>query len=129
MMLKTIRNCSVAMMLIAGLPSATVVSAQTTEELTERQFEDGFDEALNQFGYMAGATYQCTNEGDRAALLRRIQTVFNRLTQLFGSDRAFFFAASFGAGTIDEIDEAECDAFKAGFYEALNARNFADGEG
>jgi hypothetical protein len=31
-------------------------------------------------------------------------------SQLFGTDRAFFFSAAFGAGTVDEIAAEDCAA-------------------
>lgn len=114
--------------LAAGLLGSSPVLAQAADEPAEEQTEEAFDEALNQFGYAAGVTHQCSDADAKAQTLYRVQQVFNRLTQLFGSDRAFYFAAAFGAGSVDKIEEGSCDSYKRAFWDALKARNLADGE-
>jgi hypothetical protein len=41
--------------------------------------------------------------------------------RLFGSDRAFFYAAAFGAGTNASIDKAKCGNHIADFRAAMKA--------
>lgn len=105
------------------LATGTVALAQEADEDTEATF----DEALNQFGYAAGATHQCSDADEKAQTLHRSQQVFNRLSQLFGTDRAFYFAAAFGAGSVDKLEEGSCESYKRAFWDALKARNLADG--
>lgn len=111
----------------AALLLGSPAMAQTPAAPEDEQTEEAFDEALNQFGYAAGVTHQCSTGDEKAQVLSRVQQVFNRLTQLFGSDRAFYFSAAFGAGSVDKIEADSCDAYKRGFYDALKARNLADG--
>jgi hypothetical protein len=69
-----------------------------------------FDEALRNFGYAGGVAVQCTEGEEQAQILRAVTGSFDRLTQLFGTQQAFVFAAAFGAGTSDSIDSADCQA-------------------
>lgn len=103
----------------AAIALATSGAANAQE--VDNDTEESFDEALNQFGYAAGATHQCSTETEKEDVLRKVQHVYNRLAQLFGTDRAFFFSASFGAGSVDQIEPDSCDAYKAGFRDALAA--------
>jgi hypothetical protein len=41
-------------------------------------------------------------------LERRALDVGNGILRLFGSDRAFYFAAAFGAGASEQIDQNKC---------------------
>lgn len=90
--------------------------------------EAGFDEALSQFGYAAGVTHQCSEADAKDDVLAKSQHIYNRLTQLFGSDRAFFFAASFGAGSVDAIENDACEAYRMGFEDALKSQNLTFGD-
>lgn len=100
---------------LAVLLACTPALAQKTDD------EAAFDDALGQFGYAGGAAWQCSEEGARDAVLGQVTEVFHRLTQLFGTDRAFTFAAAFGAGTVDTIDAEACDGYVTGFADGLNA--------
>jgi hypothetical protein len=46
---------------------------------------------------------------------------YSGLVRLFGTDRAFFYAAAFGAGTSMAIDKAKCAAYIEDFRSALKA--------
>jgi hypothetical protein len=41
--------------------------------------------------------------------------------RLFGSDRAFFYAAAFGAGTSMTIDKKECAGYVTDFRAAMKS--------
>lgn len=127
-MFTIIKRSIFAASLATGLLVSSPVIAQDKAAPTEAESDEAFDEALNQFGYAAGVTFQCGEGMEKAQALHRIQQVFNRLNQLFGTDRAFSFAAAFGAGSVDKIEPAKCDAYKRGFYDALKARNLGDGD-
>lgn len=114
--------------LAAGLAAGTPVFGQDGAAPAEADTEETFDEALNQFGYAAGVTHQCSEGNEKAQVMSRVHQVFNRLGQLFGTDRAFYFSAAFGAGSVDKVETGTCDAYKRGFYDALKARNLADGD-
>lgn len=115
--LKTATMAALATALLAFGPAR----AQEIDE------EAAFDEALNQFGYAGGAAWQCSDETARETVLGQATDVFHRLTQLFGTDRAFTFAAAFGAGTVDAIAPDACDSYIAGFADGLEAGIPAEG--
>ncbi|MFN6351307.1 MAG: hypothetical protein ACK40D_00315 [Cyanobacteriota bacterium] len=87
-------------------PSVSGVSPLADEEET-------FDEKLRQFGYWSGVALMCVQ----------------RITQLFGSDRAFFFAAAFGYGTSIQVDPARCkDALETFQQAPLLQRSVSQGQ-
>ncbi len=92
--------------------------AQTTDADDE---DETFDQALRSFGYTAGAAWQCSAEEARASLLDEVNRAYSGLVRLFGTDRAFFFAAAFGAGTVDAIEETRCQQFITEFEEGMQS--------
>lgn len=70
--------------------------------------EEELDTKFRQFGRAAGAAYQCAPESDRERVVNDVRHAYSRVGQLFGTDRAFYFAAAFGAGTRQDIDKARC---------------------
>ncbi|OYW53089.1 MAG: hypothetical protein B7Y80_17810 [Hyphomicrobium sp. 32-62-53] len=83
----------------------------------EADDDQAFDDAVRQFGYAGGAAWHCSAEKDRTAVERQALQAYTGLTRLFGTDQAFFFASSFGAGTMDKIKNEDC----AKFIEAFNS--------
>jgi len=77
--------------------------------------DQAFDDAVRQFGYAGGAAWHCSAEKDRAAVERQALQAYSGLARLFGTDQAFFFASSFGAGTMDEIKKEDCAKFIEAF--------------
>jgi hypothetical protein len=94
--------------------------AQGTPDPAEEE-EIRFEESIRNFGYLSGQTYQCLPEGERTAHDREVMKAFSGLVRLFGSDRAFFYAAAFGAGTGASIDKAKCADYIADFRAAMKA--------
>ena len=84
--------------------------------------EEQFDEKLRQFGYWSGAVMQCVPEPRAAETEREIILVFNRVAQLFGTDRTFLYAAAFGNGTSRQVDQAKCPEFLKKFRESTLVR-------
>lgn len=84
-----------------------------------------FEEAIRNFGFVSGAAYQCLPEVDRTAHDREVLKAYSGLVRLFGSDRAFFYAAAFGAGTGMSIDKSKC----AGYIEDFRAAMTSTGRG
>jgi hypothetical protein len=78
-----------------------------------------FDDQLRKFGYSAGAAYQCVPDARQGETERRILDTYNGIARLFGTDQAFFFAASFGHGTARPVDKAKCAEFLRKFDEAV----------
>lgn len=95
-----------------------VAAAQTT---TAEQEDERFEESIRDFGFVSGAAYQCLPAADRPAHDREVLTAYSGLVRLFGSDRAFFYAAAFGAGTGFAIDKGKCDDYVRDFKAAIKA--------
>lgn len=96
-----------------GGSAATVSPA----ELEDQQFED----AIRNFGFLSGAAYQCLPQGERLAHDREVLTAYSGLVRLFGSDRAFFYAAAFGVGTSTSLDRSKCSAYIDDFRAAMKS--------
>lgn len=115
-----------ALSIAALLPAAAVAqTAKPEQPLSLAEQEDlRFEEAIRNFGFVSGAAYQCLPEAERTAHDREVLKAFSGLVRLFGSDRAFFYAAAFGAGTSMSIDKAKCSTYLEDFRAAMksNAR-------
>jgi hypothetical protein len=82
-----------------------------------------FEESIRNFGFVSGAAYQCLPEADRVGHDREVLRAYSGLVRLFGTDRAFFYAAAFGAGTSMAIDKAKCAAYIEDFRAAMKSSN------
>ena len=81
-----------------------------------------FEESIRNFGFVSGAAYQCLPETQRTAHDRDVLTAFSGLVRLFGSDRAFFYAAAFGAGTSMSLDKTKCASYIEDFRATMKFR-------
>lgn len=72
--------------------------------------EERMDAAFRKFGYVSGQAFACHTKEQQAKLERTALNVGTNILRLFGSDRAFFFAAAFGAGASAAVDQAKCPA-------------------
>ena len=98
------------------------VLAGAQEKPTAVEDEDlRFEESIRNFGFVAGAAYQCLPEAERAAHDREVLKGYTGIARLFGTDRAFFFAAAFGAGTSTSIDKAKCTSYIEDFSAAMKS--------
>lgn len=95
----------------AQAPAAAAPAAPVDEE-------EAFDEKLREFGYWSGAAHGCVAEAKQPEVERKVLETFNRIGQLFGTDRAFFYAAAFGHGTSVKIEAAKCPEFLDKFQKA-----------
>lgn len=84
--------------------------------------EEMFDDKLREFGYWSGAAYGCVPDAKQAEVERRVLDTFNSIGRLFGTDRAFFYAAAFGYGTTIKVEAAKCPEFLAKFEKATVVR-------
>lgn len=84
--------------------------------------EEKFDDAIQQFGYVSGAAFQCAASNQAAAVERDVMRAFTGITRLFGSDRAFFYAAAYGAGATDKLDRSKCPQYVKQFQESIQKR-------
>ncbi len=81
--------------------------------------EEAFELSLRNFGYTAGAAYQCAKETERPRIEADAIKAYSGLTRLFGTDQAFFFAAAFGAGSTMPVDTSKCAEYTANFTTAM----------
>jgi alanine-alpha-ketoisovalerate/valine-pyruvate aminotransferase len=72
--------------------------------------EEQMDSALRKFGYVSGQAFQCHSKEEQIKLERTALNVATNIMRLFGSDRAFFYAAAFGAGMSEQMDRKTCPA-------------------
>ncbi len=72
--------------------------------------DEQIDTALRKFGYTSSHAFQCYS-GDQQAKAERVALdVATNILRLFGSDRAFYYAAAFGAGASEHMDKQGCPA-------------------
>ena len=107
--------------LAAGAQTAKPADARAPAISLAEQEDLRFEEAIRNFGFVSGAAYQCLPEADRTAHDREVLKAFSGLVRLFGSDRAFFYAAAFGAGTGMSIDKAKCASYIEDFKAAMKS--------
>jgi len=90
-----------------GAPAAAPAEPADPEE----QLDDGF----KRFGYLAGLARGCVKEEQRPALEREALDLHSGISRLFGTDRAFLFAAAFGFGTSVTLEIKECEEVIAAY--------------
>lgn len=67
------------------------------------------DAVIRKLGFIAGQVTQCkTGEADKTKLEKTALDLANGIPRLFGSDRAFYFAATYGAGATEKIEQSKC---------------------
>ena len=98
-----------------------ILAAAQPKSTAEDDDDLKFEESIRNFGFVSGAAYQCLPEADRNAHDREVLKAYSGLVRLFGSDRAFFYAAAFGAGTSMAIDKAKCAAYIEDFRAAMKS--------
>lgn len=110
--------------LYAATLAFTAALGFSGQTLAEDEVEaQQFTEAVKDFGYAGGVAWQCAEPEAKTEVERQSMVSYQGLVRLFGSDEAFFFAAAFGAGTSDQVDKAECEAFETQFREGLSKAN------
>jgi hypothetical protein len=114
---------SIAVLLPVAAMAQTDKNVALPPASTAEQEDARFEEAIRNFGFLSGATYQCLPESDRATHDREVLRAYSGLVRLFGSDRAFFYAAAFGAGTSMSIDKAKCSTYVADFKAAMKSNS------
>jgi hypothetical protein len=135
---KTSITCGFVLTILVVLSATTV--AQTVNSKTEKQIlhltseqdaaaqpdeDDKLDESVRKFGSAAGAAYQCTAEADRGKLVMEVRQAYTRIGQLFGTDRAFYFAVHFGNSSQAQFDKATCPELLKKLRESILMRRAA----
>jgi hypothetical protein len=93
---------SIVFALIMGAASAA--AAQEVDD-------DQFDESLRRAGWVSGMALQCSDGPARAGIERDALDAAVEIGRLFGTDRAFYYAAAFGFGGADTLVRDDCEAF------------------
>lgn len=84
--------------------------------------EKDFDDSLKDLGELAGEVFACESGDDkRSTHETRVRSVYNELNKLFGSDRAFLFATSFGFGAANEQEKKLCSVLTDEFEDRYGA--------
>ena len=94
------------------------VAAQTEDD-------EKLDDSFRRFGNAAGAAYQCTADAEREKLVSDVRQAYTRIGQLFGTDRAFYFAVHFGNASQAPIDKAKCPELLKKLRESILIRRAA----
>ncbi len=99
-----------AMLCVSLLPAAHAADAVavTSPAANAADSEEQLDAGLKRFGYLAGLARGCVVEAQQPALEREALDMNAGIARLFGSDRAFLFASSFGYGTNVTVDAKDC---------------------
>jgi hypothetical protein len=98
------------------------VVAGAQEKTSSAEDEDvRFEESIRNFGFVAGEAYQCLPEAERTAHDREVLKGYTGIARLFGTDRAFFFAAAYGAGATPGIDKAKCPSYIEDYRAAMKS--------
>ncbi len=110
---------------IVGLALMTSSLAWAQSETPASKAEEAdiaFEESIRDFGYLSGVALQCQAQGaNRLQHEREVLKAYDGLVRLFGSDRAFYYAAAFGAGSVDSLDKSKCAEYKDKFNAAMKS--------
>lgn len=100
----TLASCLLACLLTGIMPGRQPAPEQRADE------EEQMDAALRKLGHLSGQAFQCHTKEQQAKLERTALDIATNILRLFGSDRAFFYAAAFGAGASEQMDQKACPA-------------------
>jgi hypothetical protein len=96
-------------LILCLLPLIVMPQQAAKQETKQVDEEEQMDSALRKFGYISGQACQCQKQGgERTKFERRTLDIATGILRLFGSDRAFYYAAAFGAGVSEEMDQKKC---------------------
>ena len=99
-----------ACVVILCLATAIGRAQQSTSTAPSDQEEEQMDMAMRKFGYVSGQALQCHSKEQQITLERTVLDIAKSVLRLYGSDRAFYYAAAFGAGASERMDQKECPA-------------------
>lgn len=104
------RTLTAAILCLSLLPAAHARDpvAVVAPAASAADAEEQLDAGLKRFGYLAGLARGCVVEAQQPALEREALDINAGIARLFGSDRAFLFASSFGYGTNVAVDAKDC---------------------
>ncbi len=115
------KQLALLILILMGLCSQSAI-AQTMEE------EEKFDQSIEHFGYLSGMAFQCADLNQAESMEMDALKAFTGITRLFGSDTAFFYAASYGVGATNKIDRSKCAEYIRQFQESMEVTPLKKGE-
>lgn len=98
---------------------------QQQESTAQTDEDEKLDDSFRRFGNAAGAAYQCTADAEREKLVSDVRQAYTRIGQLFGTDRAFYFAVHFGNASQAPFDKAKCPELLKKLRESILIRRAA----
>ncbi len=111
-----------AVILLMNHGSMSAIAQEANSE------EEALDRAIEGFGYTSGIAFQCLPPEEAAELEQDAIKAFTGIIRLFGSDRAFFYAAAYGSGATAEVDRSQCEQRVREFREAIENGSLTEGE-
>ena len=97
----------------------------THQDAANDDDDEKLDASFRKFGQAAGAAYQCAGETEKEKLVGDVRKAYNRIGQLFGTERAFYFAVSFGKASDDPFDKSKCGELMTKLRESILIRRAA----
>lgn len=94
---------------VGALALSAFVPLSAAEQPTQDP-EEGIDEGLKGFGYLAGLARGCVASEQHKDLEREALDLHAGIGRLLGTDRAFLYAAAFGYGTSVTVETKDCEA-------------------
>ena len=107
------------MVILLALGLAVSVNAQEVDE------DEKLEESVRNFGYISGVVLSCSKDGEKIEIERKALSYFTEVLRAFGSDSAFYYAASFGFGSVDKQSAMTCDEARAAFEQATAKKKAA----
>jgi hypothetical protein len=103
----------------AGAAEPVKAKAVVPEAAPTADAEEQLDQGLKSFGYLAGLARGCVVADQQPKLEREAVDLNAAIARLFGTDRAFLFAASFGYGTSIVVEVDQCKEVLARYDERV----------
>jgi hypothetical protein len=97
-----------AMKWVLGCVALVPVQGVAMAQMPSHAEKEKMDTALRKLGYVTGQAFQCQTKQQQVKLEKTALNVGTNILQLFGSNRAFCFAAAFGAGASEQLDTKRC---------------------
>lgn len=118
-------TCATSVGQTSNSKTTAPLKLEQQESAAQTDEDDKLDESVRKFGGAAGSAYQCTAEADRGKLIMEVRQAYTRIGQLFGTDRAFYFAVHFGTSSQAEFDKSKCPELLKKLRESILMRRAA----
>jgi len=89
-------------------PSAETPPSDATDDANVDPAEQEFDSSLRELAELTGQAFACLSGEALEKHEDRAQEIFRRIIELFGSDRAFVFAVTYGHSAGEESEADKC---------------------